>query len=381
MKTSIAQQPSWVKYCCALMIVLLSATQVRAQEVWAQVRAEHIAKLQGMMGTYEGELNGKYPIRLVLRPGDTDSSVVGTYYYLSKGKPLELRGYIQPNLSTPSVELRELAPTDTVPTGWFSIGLGYEPEVLGHWYNKSGTTLLPLRMRRINGAAQPAVSSARVTAKTYLKRYTVPVATVPNAAVTTMLAHWFSLESLTGQDLASLRQDLKVQEEEHLHGGLQDLTSEVGYNAYGLLSITATQEGVGANVWYMYHTQTIDLATGFPVNVLDELQPELLPQFFALGQRKLNARVREYLKEQEYGSKESLLTEDDAKGLRGQRFDENSLQEFTVKPGSLEFDHPARYDGLSNFIFKLLQGSFQVKFTTAELKPFLKPNSPLQRLP
>jgi hypothetical protein len=43
-------------------------------------------------------------------------------------------------------------------------------------------------------------------------------------------------------------------------------------------------------------------------------------------------------------------------------------------------DHSVSYDGLSNFVAKVLDGNFQVEFTHAELAPFLKPESPLRRL-
>jgi hypothetical protein len=358
------------------MLVLLSTTRAQAQDVWAQVRAEHIAKLQGMMGTYEGELNGKYPIRLVLRPSDTDSSVVGTYYYLSKGKPLELRGYIQPSLSTPSIELREFASTDTVPTGWFSIGLSYYPEVLGHWYNKSGTTLLPLRMRRINGAAQLAVSSARVTSKTYLKYYTLPIITVPNAAIMAMLDQHFSFENLMSQSLSSFREEVRQKQKDGDNTGLESIGYTENHNANGLLSITIRRDVIGANAWHNYESQNIDLNTGFPILLADEIQPLKLQAFLALGERKLHQEVLKYL-----SVPQNALDPVDKQGLLEQHFTVSSMQEYAVYGKEIQCHHSVNYDALSNMISKLFTDDFMVHFTTAELQPFLKPDSPLQRLP
>lgn len=335
-------------------------------------------RLRPLVGSYEGTLNNKYRIRMQLSLAD--SVLTGQYYYQSQGKLLQLRGHLEPN---GSVVLRESFRTDTTATGWFALGPGqfaYNEPLIGHWYNKSGTVLLPFQLTRVSGAAVPAVAKARVVAKTYFKSYQIPIATVPDAGVTKVLASWFSLENLANESVQSLQDQLREEREEQLHYGLQDLRYEVGYNARSLLSITTSREGVGASIWHDYQTQTIDLATGFPVQVLDELQPELLPKFYALGQRKLRARVEEYLKEQEYGSKESLLDENDAQGLRGLRFGEITLREFTIEPGGLQFDHPASYDGLSNFIFKMMQGSFTVTFTHAELARFLKPDSVLRRL-
>ncbi|SNR44229.1 hypothetical protein [Hymenobacter mucosus] len=373
MKTSIAQQAGWAKYCWALLVWLISGLSVRAQNSWG---AEHIAKLQGMMGVYEGDLNGKYPIRLVLRPGNTDSSVVGTYYYLSKGKPLELRGHIQPSLSTPSIELRELAPADTVPTGWFSISLSYYPEVLGHWYNKSGTTLLPLRMKRINGAAQPFVASAQVKSKTYLKYYTVPVVTVPNAALMAMLDQYFSFESLMSQSLSSFLEEVRQKQKDGDHTGLESIVYTKNYNANGLLSITVRRDVIGANAWHNYESRTIDLNTGFPIILADEIQPQKLQSFLALGERKLHQEVLKYL-----SVPQNALNPVDKQGLLEQHFRLSSTDEYAVFGNEIQCHHSVNYDALSNMISKLFTDEFMVHFTTTELKPFLKPESLLQRLP
>ncbi|TGD81307.1 hypothetical protein [Hymenobacter wooponensis] len=329
-----------------------------------------------MMGVYEGKLNGKYPIRMVLRPGDTDSSVVGTYYYLSKGKPLELRGYIQPSLSTPSIELRELAPTDTVPTGWFSISLGTEPEVLGHWYNKDGTTLLPLRMKRINGATQPAIPSVRVKSKTYIKYYTVPIVTVPNAALMAMLEQYFSFENLMHQSISSFREEIRQNQEDGIHTGLQSIEYTENHNANGLLSITLRRDVTGANAWHNYESQTIDLNTGFPIILADEIQPQKLQSFLALGEQKLHQEVLKYL-----SVSQNALESVDEHGLLEQHFMVSSTQEYAVFGKEIQCHHSVNYDALSNMISKLFTDDFMVHFTTAELKPFLKPESPLQRLP
>lgn len=343
--------------------------QAQGTDTWSQLRTEQIAKLQAMTGTYEGQIGGKYAIRLQLNPGPADTVVTGTYYYLSKGQPLVLSGFTRASIPTQALELRENTPTDAAATGWFTIGLSNanEPQLLGQWYNASGTTLLPVKLWRIGGAARPSGLVAHVTPKTYLKSFRVPVVTVPDAGVTRLLAHWFSLQNLTNDDVTSLRQQLAE------HGGTQRADYSVSYNARGLLSLTAEIQGTGASVWYESKTYNLDLVTGFSIVLSDELKPELLPQFLALGQQKLAVKAKEY-------EQDDFLSAEDKAGVLSQEFALGGTEEYTLGAGGLVFDHRVSYAGLSNFVWKVLQGSFPVTFTYAELRPFLKPNSPLQRL-
>jgi len=190
-----------------------------------------------------------------------------------------------------------------------------------------------------------------------------------------LLAEYFSLESLIGETPMSLRDKLADEKENGLHYGPQNLSYDVGYNAQGILSITTSSEGLGASVWYDYRTQTLDLNTGFPVVVADEIRPELVPAFLALGQQKLQEITRQYVPTQE-----GFLQPDDVAGVLGQTFSFGSTEEYTVSSTGLLFDHPVSYDGLSNFVWKTLRGNFQVNFSHAELAHFLKPDSSLRRL-
>ncbi|MBD2714504.1 hypothetical protein KBK19_05615 [Microvirga sp. STR05] len=331
--------------------------------------------VQRLAGTYEGTLGGKYRIRLQL--SGSDSALTGQYYYLSKGQPLQLRGQLN---SSGLVLLRETVGADTVATGWFSGKLDAGPLLAdqwlrGEWYNRSGTTLMPFQLQRMGGSARPTTAKARIGSKTYLMAFEGPVVTVPDASVTKLLAQCFSLESLIGQDLASLRAEQEEKRREGMHGGTERLDYAVNYNAHGLLSLTTQTTGTGASVWYDHRTQNIDLNTGFPVVLEDEIQPEKLAQFLALGQQKMQKITRAYVPEQD-----GFLSEEDEQGVLGQQFGLHSTQEYTVSAAGLAFDHPVSYDGLSNFVWKVLTGNFKVEFTHAELARFLKPDSPLRRL-
>ncbi|WP_426493145.1 hypothetical protein [Hymenobacter sp. 102] len=357
------------KVVALILTVLGSQPAAWAQDTWANLRAEQVARLQALTGTYEGQIGGKYAIQLQLGSGEADTLLTGRYYYLSKGQPLELRGFTRPSVPTQALELRENPSAAAEATGWFTIGLGQanEPEVMGQWFNASGTKLLPVKLRRVGGAVRPTGLVAHITPKTYLQAFRVPVVTVPDAGVTRLLTHWFSLQNLINDDVAGLRQQLAE------HSGTQSTDYSVNYNARGLLSLTAETEGLGASVWYDSKTYNLDLVTGFPIVLAAELKPELLPQFLALGQRKLAVKTKEY-------EQDDFLSAEDNAGVLSQEFSLRSTTEYTIGTDGLVFDHPVSYDGLSNLVWKVLTGSFLVTFTHAELKPFLKSNSPLRRL-
>ncbi|RYU84318.1 hypothetical protein [Hymenobacter persicinus] len=357
---------------CLLVVALLSAGGAAfGQQDPGQFRAAQLRELrqaQPLVGSYEGALGGRYPIRLQL--STRDSALTGQYYYCANGRLLDLTG--RPTGEGGAVALRETAENDTVTTGRFVLRLQPDHSLTGTWYNAAGTVLLPFHLTRVPTTAR--VAAARVQTRTYLRTFEVPVVTVPDAGVRALLAHRFSLQSLMGEDLASLRAHAADQRESGVHYGSQELRYDVNCNERGLLSITVWEEGVGASIWHSYQSQAIDLNTGFAVDLADEIRPEQLSRFLALGQQKLRPVLEGIIAEQQ-----ELLQDEDREGLRAEQFSLASVREFKVAPNGLTFDHPTQY-GMSNFLFRTLQGSFTGDFSWAELDAFLKPDSPLRRL-
>jgi|GEM_PF-5669734 len=359
-----------------LLLVLLSlalAPTARAQESYSRLPPTQLRELraaQPLVGTYEGTLGGKYPIRLHLTTAD--SALAGQYYYQRNGRLLYVMGRVDPESGL--VTLTEKPDNDTTATGRFVAHRQPDQSLAGTWYNAAGTVLLPFRLARVVSSAPPKADQARVLSQTYLRNFTVPLVSVPDAGVTARLRQELSLEALAGENLAALRQEQEEQRREGYHGGIQQLSYEVNCNRRGLLSLGTLREGVGASVWYDAHTYNLDLNTGFAVDVADEIRPEQMARFLALGQRKL----RPVMESTVLGQSE-LLSEEDKAGLRAEQFFLGSAQEYSIQPTGLVFDHTVQYP-MSNFLFRTLQGSFTVEFTYAELAPFLKPDSPLRRL-
>jgi hypothetical protein len=324
---------------------------------------------QRVVGSYEGTLAGTYRIRLQLSAqADT---LTGQYYYLRTGRLLRLTGQVAPS---GQVTLRESVDPDTATTGWFQGRQQPNGALVGTWRRATGGAPQSFELIRLVGTTLPANARAQVRAQTYDHSFTIPVVTVPDAGVSKLLSRLFSLESLSGETLASLRASLREQQAEGVASGLQLLEYKVIYNRQGLLCITTQAEWKGASVWYDEHTQTVDLATGFPLVVADELKPELVSAFLALGQQKLHRVTRAYVPTQE-----GFLQPDDVAGVLSQTFSVGSTEAYTLSATGLTCDHPISYDRMSNFVYKVLVGNFQVKFSQAELARFLKPDSPLRR--
>jgi hypothetical protein len=214
---------------------------------------------------------------------------------------------------------------------------------------------------------------AQVSSKTYFSTFTIPLVTIPDAGMRQLLADCFSLQSLLGETSTSLRALVADEQESGLHRP-QSLSYHVGYNGHGLLSISTLTEELGASVWYEQRTQTLDLNTGFAVVLADEIRLERAA-FLALGQQKLQKITRQHVPTQD-----GFFQPEDVAGVLSQTFSFGRTAEYMVSSTGLVFDHPVSYDGLSNFVFKVLTGNFQVTFNHAELARFLKPESPLRRV-
>jgi hypothetical protein len=350
------------------VVFLASSAPAQPSEISPTTQQE-ARRAQSLVGSYEGALAGKYRVRMQL--STQDSVLTGQYYYLRNGQLLRLTGHLAPG---GAMALRESAGSDTAATGLFEGRLQPDGKLLGSWHNAAGTVHLLFELARVVGTAPPTIARARIGSKTYFRSFTIPLVTVPDAGVSKLLAECFSLQSLLGETPTSLRAMLEDEKESGLYGP-QTLSYTVGYNGHGLLSISTLAERLGAGVWYEQRTQTLDLNTGFPVVLADEIRPELVPAFLALGQQKLQKITRQYVPTQD-----GFLQPEDVAGVLSQVFSFSSTTEYTVSASGLLFDHPVSYDSLSNFVLKVLKGSFRVAFSHAELARFLKPDSPLRRL-
>ncbi|RTQ49293.1 hypothetical protein EJV47_14225 [Hymenobacter gummosus] len=326
---------------------------------------------------------GEYAVWLRLRALPGDTAWAGSYYYLRRGGELQLRGR---RTATGAWLLREsetaAAGAKAPATGSFTLQPAADGTLQGSWRDAKGRRSLPVTLRPYQAVAEAPFEAARISYRTELGEYKVPVVTVPDAAVTRQLRDWFTLEYVTG---GMTRAELQQVRAEHQrgesggYGGPDNYT--VTYNGFGLLSLNWYDEMVGANVTGRVQYATLDLRTGRGLSLPDEIRPELMSRFVAACDSSLQRQIREYLKTNVRDFSNGLMDEDLA-GLRQQHvtLDKAAAADLMLLADAVALTYQVEYEGMSHFMFKNWNGAFTPTLTLAELQPYLEPGSPLRRL-
>ncbi|GAB3576277.1 hypothetical protein GCM10027345_12620 [Hymenobacter daeguensis] len=336
-------------------------------------------------------MGGRFPFRLSITVSKPDSQLVGTYYYLSQQKPIELKGFVAP---TGEIWLREFTPQPSAeeeekmrhwhesmdqvrqPTARFMVRRTSDGALAGIWQEGGAGRRRPVQLTRYRPRGPAA--QAHVGEQTYFEEFTIPVFTVPDPGVTRRLHEIFGVEQLTDMPLAELREEHLTHESNDTPQGFAGVYSQVTYNSQGLLSVDLHSEYTGANVSHSYRTAVVDLHTGELLT--DEINPTRKAQFLAICEQKLQAQLAAYIAE-EYPGAAPNSDDVDVAGLRSQHVSsQNQPDEMGIGPASVRFHYPVNYEAQSNLMFKQFQHQFWLEFSFAELKPLLKPGSPLHRL-
>ncbi|GGE97130.1 hypothetical protein GCM10011383_04830 [Hymenobacter cavernae] len=341
------------------------------KEPTATVSRPLVADAVDFAGVYDGKLGDKYPIRLLINAQEPNDSVWwGEYYYLSKGELISLRGHLD---AAGNLKLREYGAGDNKPaTGVFTVQLPTAQELTGTWQAPDGTRNLSVALRRYDGAAPPGRSCAvQVRERTYFGRYTVPIITTSDKGVNKLLAKQFSIEAATGTSLADLREQAPPKDAIR---GFMDLSFEENYNANCLLSITQTQEDVGANVNSGITTTSLDLRTGFGIQIGSEIRQEKMAAFVAYCDAQLQQQIAKYVRENGY------FDASDSVGLNGQRFSYDNLGTIIIRKDTVALPYGVEYADMYYMMYKQYQSAFAPTISFAALQLYLRPNSPLRRL-
>ncbi|OON68004.1 hypothetical protein B0919_15170 [Hymenobacter sp. CRA2] len=316
-------------------------------------------------GTYEGTIGGRYAVRVQLRQ-EADTLWRGQYYYLSQGKLLALRGRRQPD---GQLLLRESGSAEARLTGVFRLQLAANGTLGGTWQDAGRRAPLPVQLRRSDGS-QPRLCQLQLTERTYFDEYAVPVVRVADAGVTRRLRQRFAIETVAELSLAELKEEHDNLGADYPQG-YHDLHYEVGYRDNCLLSLTFRSESVGANVNTTYEDVTVDLVTGFELDILGEIAPERQQAFLTEGDRRLHQQIRGYIRD------EGGVDAESAAGLNAQVFAPESM---FIRGDTVQLHHNVEFEELSNFEWKNYNHQFFAAFSAAELLPYLRPDSPLRRL-
>lgn len=331
-------------------------------------------------GTYEGTLGERNAIRLRLTTGG-DSALSGSYYYCRQGHLLAVRG----QRAGDSLTLLEYGQGNTKPaTALFRlVRLG--PRTLsGLWQASPSQRPLAVLLTRYDGATPTPNLVARIRYRTELGEFPVPVVTVPDAGVTRLLWHeQFTLERVTRLARAELRAVAAAHQRGESGGydGPRDYL--VSYNANGLLSLRWYDEMVGANVTGSTSYLTLDLRTGYPLRVAEEIAPTHRPQFVALCNQLLRRQIQAYVDSATQSSPAEAVTDTSAwTGLRSQQMTQEALanSDLVLQSTGIRLPYSVQYEGLSSFEAKNLRDVFYVQLPFDLLQPYLFSDSPLQRL-
>lgn len=330
---------------------------------------------------YAGTI-GEYAVWLRLRPLPGDTAWAGSYYYLRRGGELQLRGR---RTAAGAWQLRESvaagAKTPAVTTGSFTLKPAANGTLQGSWHDAKGRRSLPVTLRPYQAPADVPLEAARISYRTELGEFKVPVVTVPDAAVTKQLRDWFTLEYVTGGMTRAELQQVRAEHQRGESGGYDGPESyDVTYNGFGLLSLNWYDEMVGANVTGRVQYATLDLRTGSGLSLTDEIRPELMSRFIAACDSSLQQQIREFMAENDFSSE---YMQEDRAGLRQQRVTPAKAEEadLILLEDAVALTYHVEYDGMTHFMFKMYNGAFKPTLTLAELQSYLKPDSPLHRLP
>jgi hypothetical protein len=349
--------------------------------VWAQA-GRGPAPSAGTQLYYAGTI-GELAIWLRLRPLPGDTVEQGSYYYLSRGGELQLRGR---RPAAGAWVLRESvaaagAKTPAAFTGSFTLKPAADGTLQGTWRDAQGRRSLPVTLRPYQAPADAPFEAARISYRRELGEFKVPVVTVPDAAVTKQLRAWFTLEYVTGGMTRAELQRVRAEQQRGESGGYSGPENyTVSYNGFGLLSLNWYDEMVGANVTGRVQYATLDLRTGRGLSLTNEIRPELLPRFIAACDSSLQRQIRDYLGNNRGFGSENMA--EDLAGLRQQHvtLDKAEVADLILLEDAVALTYQVEYDGMSNFMSKNWNGNFAPTITVAELQPYLKPGSPLRRL-
>jgi hypothetical protein len=363
--------------CSAKKETAVAATATEAAALPAPTHPVALRNASSYAGIYEGTIGGRYAVRLMLHPAVGDSALWGEYYYTSQdytsqGQLLTIKGYQQAD----SLTLREYGQRENgPPTATFRLASSGNQELIGRWRAAGSNLFLPVALHRSHGPGSGGALAAHIRYRTELGEFKVPVITVPDAGVTRMLGRQLTLEAISGTDRAELRR-VAAAHRRGESGGYDLGNYEVTYNANGLLSINWHDEMVGASVTGRNSYRAFDLRTGFAIGIWDEIQPNRRAQFIALCDTSLRRDVRQYLKE------DTGMDSIDVVGLQSQQVTDDAVRstELAIDSSSVRLTYYVEYDGLSSFMAKNLNDAFPIVIPFAEIRTYLKVDSPLQRL-
>ncbi len=173
-----------------------------------------------------------------------------------------------------------------------------------------------------------------------------------------------SLQSAFGRSLSDMEADFKE------YQWLTDLGYKVNYNDRNLLSITYSGMGVGAYISSFVRYRSVNLTTGQVLRAHDLFRTEALGSIALQVDKQLQAAIKSKVAELDSSDYKDI----DPKIFSAHRFRIKHLNDFTLTPEGVIFHYEF---GFPRAILTL-EPTNNYLMTYDQLKPYLKPGSPLE---
>ncbi len=173
-----------------------------------------------------------------------------------------------------------------------------------------------------------------------------------------------SLSSAFGRSLSDMEADFKESQ------WLTDLGYKVNYNNHSLLSLTYSGMGVGAYPSSFVRYRSVNLATGQILRAHHLFKIEALGAIALQVDQKLQAAIKTKVAELDRPDYKDI----DPKIFSAHRFRIKHLNDFTLTPEGVIFHYEFGFP----HVLLALEPTHDYLMTYEQLKPYLKPGSPLE---
>jgi hypothetical protein len=155
---------------------------------------------------------------------------------------------------------------------------------------------------------------------------------------------------------------------------LDEFDYVVNYNANNILDVTFTQSGMAAYPDTQSRTISIDLRTGNAIKANDLFLEAQMPELVRLSDAKLQAELAQIIKA---AKEDRTLQVAEASSivelLQSVKFEVKDLDSFSINKDGVTFLFEVGFP----HVHRAFEPDGHYLFSYSELKPFIKPNSPL----
>lgn len=194
---------------------------------------------------------------------------------------------------------------------------------------------------------------------------TYPLVTrVPNPAMLSKVRLLLSVSNIFETSLKEYRENNWLDEFDYV----------VNYNANNILDITFTQSGMAAYPDTQSRTVAVNLRTGNAIKASDLFLEAKMPELIGLVDAKLQAELAEIIKA---AKEDRTLPVPEASSivelLQSVKFEVKDLDNFSINKDGVTFLFEVGFP----HVHRAFEPDGRYRFSYLELKPFIKPNSPV----